>query len=101
MDCIIIRTWLFRCFTLIALITLLASGLALANGLDYTLPWWTADGGGGTSSGGSYTLSGTIGQPDAGLLQGGEYTLGGGFWGGGILTTPGGYSIYLPLSQKS
>ena len=43
--------------------------------------WFTLDGGGGTSSGGVYTVSGTIGQPDAGQLAGGGYTLSGGFWG--------------------
>ena len=33
------------------------------------------------SSGGAYSVSGTIGQPDAGQLAGGGYTLSGGFWG--------------------
>jgi hypothetical protein len=49
---------------------------------QYTIDWYTIDGGGGTSSGGGYTLSGTIGQPDAGTLSGGNYVLEGGFWGG-------------------
>jgi len=49
---------------------------------QYTIDWFTIDGGGGTSSGGGYTLSGTIGQPDAGTLTGGGYVLEGGFWGG-------------------
>jgi hypothetical protein len=48
----------------------------------YKIDWYTVDGGGGTSSGGAYTLSGTIGQPDAGTLAGGNYLLEGGFWGG-------------------
>jgi len=56
------------------------------------LTWWTVDGGGGTSLGGPYALSGTVGQPDAGLLSGGTYTLDGGFWSG-----LAGYRIYLPL----
>jgi hypothetical protein len=38
------------------------------------------DGGGGTSTGGVYSVSGTIGQPDAGTMTGGPYTLVGGFW---------------------
>ena len=51
------------------------------SGGPYDLSWYTIDGGGGTSSGGPYTLSGTIGQPDAGgPLAGGSYTLTGGFW---------------------
>src|SRR3954462_1206003 len=54
----------------------------LAAAQNYSIDWFTIDGGGGTSSGGQYTLSGTIGQPDAGTLSGGNYTLDGGFWGG-------------------
>ena len=51
----------------------------------YDLSWSTIDGGGGTSSGGSYVLSGTIGQPDAAYSAGGQYELLGGFWAGGPL----------------
>lgn len=47
------------------------------------LSWFTIDGGGGTSSGGDFKLSATIGQPDAGApLVGGIFTLVGGFWPG-------------------
>src|SRR6185436_4115363 len=49
---------------------------------SYTIDWFTIDGGGGTSTGGVYAVSGTIGQPDAGQLSGGNFTLSGGFWGG-------------------
>jgi hypothetical protein len=53
----------------------------VAGGLD--LSWNTIDGGGGTfSTGGSYSLGGTIGQPDAGVQTGGRFSLTGGFWGG-------------------
>ncbi len=48
----------------------------------YTIDWYTIDGGGAMNLiGGSYTLSGTIGQPDAGTISGGNYKLNGGFWG--------------------
>jgi hypothetical protein len=47
----------------------------------YTIDWWTVDGGGDTSTIGQYSLSGTIGQPDAGTMSGGNFTLQGGFWG--------------------
>lgn len=47
----------------------------------YSIDWHTIDGGGGTSTGGMYAVSGTIGQPDAGRMSGGNYTLQGGFWG--------------------
>ncbi len=60
----------------------LLAGVALAQsggGLD--LSWWTLDGGGGMLQGGSYALSGSVGQPDgAGPLTGGGYALYGGFW---------------------
>ena len=52
-----------------------------ADGQTYSIDWFTIDGGGGTSTGGVYSVSGTIGQPDAGVLTGGPYTLAGGFWG--------------------
>lgn len=48
---------------------------------QYSIDWYSVDGGGGTSTGGVYTVSGTIGQPDAGTLTGGNFTLQGGFWG--------------------
>jgi hypothetical protein len=46
---------------------------------NYSIDWYSIDGGGGTSSGGAYTLTGTIGQPDAGKLSGGDFELTGGF----------------------
>ena len=48
---------------------------------NYTIKWYTIDGGGGTSTGGAYSVQGTIGQPDAGVLRNGGLTLIGGFWG--------------------
>jgi hypothetical protein len=53
-------------------------GYAPAQG--YEVGWFTVDGGGGASSGGEFSISGTIGQPDAGLLSGGGFTIEGGFW---------------------
>ena len=47
---------------------------------QYSLDWYTVDGGGGTSTGKLYSVSGTIGQPDAGAMSGGNYSLQGGFW---------------------
>jgi hypothetical protein len=65
-----------------------AIGTAAASA-QYSIDWYTIDGGGGTSSGGVYTLSGTIGQPDAGRMSGGSFTLDGGFWSVVALQTPG------------
>src|SRR5712671_25761 len=52
-----------------------------AQAQSYSIDWFTIDGGGGTSTGGVFSVSGTIGQPDAGHMSGGNYTLDGGFWG--------------------
>jgi hypothetical protein len=60
---------------------LLTSALCLRGWGQYAIDWFTVDGGGGTSTGGVYTVSGTVGQPDAGTMNGGGYTLAGGFWG--------------------
>jgi hypothetical protein len=58
-----------------------ASLLVTAALAQYSIDWHTIDGGGGTSTGGVYSVSGTIGQPDAGLtMSGGDYSLTGGFW---------------------
>jgi len=55
----------------------------LQAGPQYSIDWYTIDGGGGTSSGGDYTVSGTIGQHDAAPASaGGDYALTGGFWAG-------------------
>jgi hypothetical protein len=48
---------------------------------NFALDWFTIDGGGGTSTGGVYSVSGTISQPDAGKMSGGNFTIDGGFWG--------------------
>jgi hypothetical protein len=47
---------------------------------QYAIDWFTIDGGGGASTGGVYSVTGTVGQPDAGTMSGGQYTLEGGFW---------------------
>ncbi len=70
----------------LAISTMLLIVLAesIANG-QYEISWYTIDGGGGRSSGGDFTLTGTIGQPDAAYSRGGNYELLGGFWPGGPL----------------
>jgi len=66
---------------------LIAAGAAAQN---YTIDWFTIDGGGGTSTGGVNSVSGTIGQPDAGpTMSGGDYSLTGGFWALYAVQTPG------------
>jgi hypothetical protein len=56
---------------------LVAAGFAQT----YSMDWFKIAGGGGTSTGGVYSVSGTLGQPDAGgPLTNGPYSLTGGFW---------------------
>ncbi len=63
------------------LTALLATTVGSLHAQPYSLDWFTLDGGGGTTTGGVYSVSGTVGQPDAGELSGGPVTLVGGFWG--------------------
>ncbi len=49
---------------------------------QYSIDWYTVDGGGGTTSDGVYEISGTIGQPDAGTVLSADYAIEGGFWSG-------------------
>ena len=47
----------------------------------YSIDWYKVAGGGGTSTGGVYSVSGTAGQHDAGgPLTNGVYSLTGGYW---------------------
>jgi hypothetical protein len=74
------KTWRSLPLLLVSIL-LLHSAFCLRAWGQYSIDWSTIDGGGGTSTGGVYTVSGTIGQPDAGTMSGGAYTLSGGFWG--------------------
>ena len=74
---------------------LLCAGLCRTQAQTTTnIDWFKVAGGGGTSTGtstgGTYQISGTIGQHDAGgSLTGGNYALTGGFWSIYALETPG------------
>ena len=48
---------------------------------NFALDWFSVDAGGGTSTGGLYSVTGTVGQPDAGHLSAAGYAIDGGFWG--------------------
>ncbi len=62
--------------------------VAIASGQSYDLSWQTIDGGGAmATTGATWELSGTIGQPDAGSMTGGSWELAGGFWPGAIPTS--------------
>jgi hypothetical protein len=84
---------------LLIILGLLSVTQALASPQAFSLPQWTVDGGGGTSSSTNYSLRGSIGQPDAGILNGGGYILGGGFWPLGVRESEWN-NIYLPLVRR-
>ncbi|HAO80151.1 MAG TPA: hypothetical protein DCQ92_14505 [Verrucomicrobia subdivision 3 bacterium] len=71
-------------------LSLWVSFSAFAALAQYSIDWFTIAGG-GTSTGATYQVSGTIGQPDAGpTLSGGNYTIDGGFWAfAAVVQTPG------------
>lgn len=64
------------------LLFLIALGLpAVAAHAQYAIGWSKISCGGGTSAGGVYAVSGTIGQHDAGgPMTNGQYAVTGGFW---------------------
>ena len=83
-------------YLLLAITVLVVASAALALGGE-SISWWSVDGGGNTSTGGDFTLSGTIGQPDAGSMSGGDYAIGGGFW---ARVSQFFYDLFLPLIMR-
>jgi hypothetical protein len=74
----------------------------LAAHAQYSIDWFTIDGGGGTSTGGVYSVSGTIGQPDAGTMSGGNFSLTGGFWSFlSTVQTPGAPLLTISLTTSN
>jgi|CXWL01.1.fsa_nt_gi hypothetical protein len=73
-------------------LTLLAALFVLTGAAQaqYTIDWYTIDGGGMmNATGGAYELSSTAGQPDAGtIFTPGRYMIEGGFWNTGLLPCP-------------
>ncbi|HUA66461.1 MAG TPA: hypothetical protein VME24_11475 [Alphaproteobacteria bacterium] len=89
--------------------TLILSAIALlllipaAMAQSYSINWYKVAGGGGVSTGGTYAVSGTIGQPDASMpMTGGNYSLTGGFWAFiSVLQTPAAPRLYISHSGKT
>jgi len=84
---------------------LLSSAFILrAAGQTYSIDWHKIAGGGGTSTGGVYAVSGTIGQHDASLqpMSGGNYSLTGGFWALiSVVQTPGAPTLYISHADSA
>lgn len=70
---------------------------------SYTIDWYTIDGGGGNSTGGVYSVSGTLGQPDASTtpMTGGPYSVTGGFWALVAVQTPGAPWLRMTLTTPN
>jgi hypothetical protein len=81
--------------------TLLLTRVASAQ--TYSIDWYKVSGGGGASTGGVYSVSGTIGQHDAGgPMNGGSYSVTGGFWALiAPLQTPGAPTLYVSRGTNS
>ena len=82
---------------------------AICSAQSYSVDWYKISGGGGTSTGGTYQVAGTIGQPDAsGAMTGGpvsgtnHYSVTGGFWALiQAVQTPGAPTLYISHSGNS
>ena len=76
---------LFRRSHVVVSILLILALVAVVSGAGiglFACDWFSVDGGGGSSIGGQYRLSGSAGQPDAGTVTGGVFTIQGGYWPG-------------------
>ena len=91
-------------FTALALLlSTLNFQLSTAHAQSYSVTWFKVAGGGGTSAGGAYHVSGTIGQHDAGgPMTGGSYSLTGGFWSViTVVQTPGAPLLTVSFNSQS
>ena len=78
------------------------AGFSIGARAQYSIDWYKVSGGGGTSTGGVYTVSGTIGQHDAGgPMAGGNYSLTGGFWALYAVQTPGAPQLSILLTATN
>jgi len=69
----------------------------------HRIDWFTVDGGGGTSTGGVYCVSGIVGQPDpTGPMAGGGFAVTGGFWSLlSVVQTPGAPLLTISLTSTN
>ena len=91
-----------RFFSRTALLVALLLNTLCGHAQPYSIDWFTLDGGGGTSTGGSFAVSATIGQRDAGpqALTGGSFSLQGGFWSLFAVQTPGAPLLTMTLDPQ-
>jgi hypothetical protein len=95
------RTW--RHLAGLLLVAVLLGMTIPGHAQDYSIDWHKVAGGGGTSTGGVYAVSGTIGQHDAGgPMTAGNYSLTGGFWAlVSVVQTAGAPTLYISHSGNT
>ena len=72
-----------------------------ADAPGFSIDWYVVSGGGGRSTGGAFTLDGSVLQP-AGIASGGNYQLQSGFWYGTVgVTVPPSRWLYLPVLLRN
>ena len=93
-----VRSWQM----MVVAAALMLAGVGQIHAQNYSIDWFTIDGGGGTSTGGVYSVSGTIGQPDAGgPMTGGNFSLVGGFWSLFAVQTPSAPLLTITLTATN
>jgi hypothetical protein len=92
-----------RCGALAMLCIILLHSSVNLRAQSYSIDRFKIAGGGGVSTGGVYSVSGTIGQPDATPqpMTGGDYSLAGGFWPLFALQTPGAPLLNITLTATN
>ncbi len=98
------RIFILTLIAAVAVLTALAPATLAQSGGGYDLTWTSIAAGGGTLTGGAYSLVSTIGQPEPGPgADGGGYSLTGGVWGGAgaVIPSPGGKRVYLPVVLRN
>ena len=94
--------WSTRSLALFAGVGLLCAGFATPlHAQSFSIDWSKIGAGGGTSTNAQFSVTGTVGQPEAGgTLTGGSYALTGGFWC--VLTavqTPGAPKLSIAVTD--
>jgi hypothetical protein len=90
---------LVRGFLIAGIVIIFLATAVLAATNTTSIMWFSMDGGGETSTSGNFTLSGTIGQPDAGTISGGSnHTVIGGFRIGKLIPLTN--QVYIPLVNR-
>ena len=87
-------------FKIILMTLALTALVSRAQAQTYSIDWYKIAGGGGTSTGATYQVTGTIGQPDASsAMSGGNYSVTGGFWSLiSVVQTAGAPTLYISIS---